>query len=231
MAKKASLLIALFVLPGLVIFFLASGEHVFRKLPYYGPKEVVETVVNGETVSDTAYFQVPSFRFTDEQGQVFTEDSLIGKNYVVNFFFTRCPTICPTMSMQLRRVIESTKEINNLLILSHSIDPKNDTVESLQAYAEKYFATPDKWKFLRAEMEYTHDFARDGYLLNAMADDNAPGGFLHSEYVMLIDKERHIRGVYKGTSNEDIDRLIDEVRLLMKEQLIEQRAREHAAEG
>jgi len=224
--KKVAVFFTLFVLPGLAILFLASGDHVFSTLPYFGPKEPYDTVIDGETVSDTNYFVVPPFGFTNMYGNKFHEDSVKGKNYVVNFFFTRCKTICPIITTQMRRVQEATIDLEDFMILSHTIDPKNDTLESMQEYAKKYHADRKIWQFLRADQQYTHDFAKEGYYLHAASDENAQGGFLHSEFVMLIDRDRHIRGLYKGTDTEDVDRLIEELKVLLKEQKLEDRANE-----
>jgi len=231
MFRKLGILFGFVVLPAAAILFLASGEHVFSKLQYFGPKETIEQVVHGETVVDTAYFTIPDFRFTNQDGRLFTQDSVAGYNYVSNFFFTSCPTICPVMSTQLRRVQEACIDLDNFRILSHTIDPRRDSVPALAAYAEKYHAEPKVWQFLTADEDYLIEFANKSYLLYAAEDENAPGGFMHSEMVVLVDRDRHLRGVYDATNSEEIDRLVEELKVLMKEQFLEDRAREQAQDS
>ena len=218
MYKKTAVFIGLLVLPALAVFFLASGDHSFTELPYLGPKEPYDTIVDGEARVDTHYFQVPPFVFTNQDGEKVTEKDMRGKIYVADFFFTRCKTICPTMTTQLRRVADGTKDFDGVMIMSHTIDPDNDTEEVLKAYANKYEADTERWHFVRGSMEYTHDFARSSYLLGVEQDNNAQGGFLHSEYLILVDRKGHLRGIYKGTNTKEVTSLIDEIKVLLKEQ-------------
>jgi len=218
--KRAAVFIGLFSIPILALLFLNSADHRFVELPYYGPKTPFDTVIDGKTVVDTNYFQIPPFSFTNQDGNTVTQNDVKGHIYVANFFFTKCPTICPVMTAQLTRVAKQAEEkgFDDFLILSHTIDPRNDTPEALKNYAVKYFIDTEKWWFLRGSEEYTHDFARSGYFLGAEANENAPGGFMHSEMVMLIDRQGHIRGIYKGTDTEAVNLLIDEIKVLSKEQ-------------
>jgi protein SCO1/2 len=227
MARNSSkfqkfLLLAGFILfPAMLLLVFGTMQHHYMELPYFGPKLPYDTIVDGEKVTDTIYHTVPYFSFTDEDGNEFTRDSVEGKIYIVDFFFTHCPTICPRMSQQLRRVqnLLDLKEIDEVMILSHTIDPKNDSVGALKAYAEKLEAG-ERWKFLLADKEYTYEMAEKGYFLNAMEDENAAGGFLHSKFFMVIDKQKHIRGVYDGTETEDVNRMVEEIKMLLKEEAV-----------
>lgn len=216
--KKWLILFALFVLPGAIILFLASGTHNFKKLRYYGQHTPFDTVINGEAVVDTIYYTVPPFSFTNQDGQTITQEDVKDKVYIANFFFASCPTICPVMTNQLKRAQYELREIEDFRILSHTVDPKRDTIEALQAYAKKYYADTNTWHFLRGSKEYTYEMGRDGYYLSAHESPDAPGGFLHSEMIVLIDKDKHIRGFYDGTNSEEIDRMVAEVKLLYKEE-------------
>lgn len=122
------------------------------------------------------------------------------------------------MTAQLKRAAFTLRELNDFRILSHTVDPKNDTVETLKRYAEKNKINTEKWFMVTGSKESIYDVALNGYFLNAMEDSDAPGGFLHSEMMILVDKNKNIRGIYDGTDTEEVDRLMEEVRLLKKEE-------------
>jgi protein SCO1/2 len=220
--QKFSLLAGFVLFPAILISIFGTMNHHYMVLPYFGPKIPYDTVVNGEKVTDTIYHTIPYFSFTDQDGNEFNRDHVEGKIYIVDFFFTHCPTICPRMSQQLRRVQQQfdMKEMDDIMILSHTIDPENDDVATLKAYAEKLEAG-DRWKFLTGDMDYIYDIARNGYFLNATEDENAAGGFLHSKMFMVIDKQKHIRGIYDGTETEDVNRMVEEIKMLLKEESVE----------
>jgi len=177
-------------------------------LPYIGFHDF-----NGE---DTIYHTVPSYHLTAQDSSYFTNSNVSGKVHVANFFFTSCPAICPAMIAQMKRLQENTNDIEELTFLSHTIDPRRDTIPRLNAYiAEKELDTHN-WYFLYGEKEYVHDLGISGYMINAMEDEAAEGGFLHSEHFILIDREGHIRGLYTGTETEEVDRLEEDIRKLLK---------------
>ena len=142
--KKIAVLSGFTIFPALLIFLFGSAEHHYVVLPFYGPKVPYDTIVDGKERVDTLYHTIPYFAFTNQDGELYTQDSVEEKICVVDFFFTSCPTICPRISAQLRRVqleIE-TEDYTDVVILSHTIDPKRDTVEALKKYAEKLEAGP-----------------------------------------------------------------------------------------
>lgn len=222
-AKKIALLSGFILFPVALVFLFTSADHFFKVLPIYGPKVPFDTVVNGETVSDTMYHTIPYWAFTDQDGQTFTQKDVEGKILVVDFFFTSCPTICPKMSQQLRRVQMQTDDVPGVMILSYSIDPENDTPEKLKQYAEKMQAG-ERWKFLTGDKEDIYEIAATGYFLHAEEDENAEGGFMHSPMFMVIDKQKRIRGLYDGTDTDDVNRLVEEIKMLLKEERLDAKA-------
>lgn len=215
--RKWGTLLLLFLVPALLCFafyyffirkpFEAKNEATFKTLPYYGPKEV-----KGE--GDTMYHTVPPFSFIDQDGKPFTDKDLEGKIYVTDFFFTTCKTICPKMSASLFVAQDKLKHIKEFVIVSHTVDPETDSVPVLKDYAMKVHALPGKWYFLTGEKKHLYDIARHGYYLTAMEGDGGPDDFIHSENFILVDKEKHIRGIYDGTQVKEIERLVDEVTVL-----------------
>lgn len=179
-------------------------------LPYLGESEIVGV--------DTIYHTVPSYELLAHDSSIFINERVANKIHVVHFFFTSCPSICPAMIEQMKRLQENTKDIEEITFLSHTVDPKRDTVPKLQAYINDRELDTRNWFFLYGEQQYVYELGMDGYLLSAMEDEKADGGFLHSEQFVLIDREGHIRGMYVGTDVAEVDQLEKDIRKLLKEE-------------
>lgn len=187
-------------------------------LPYIGHKEIEIVEFDGEKIKDTVYHKIPPFAFLNQDSILIRNKDVDGHIYVADFFFTHCPSICPTMTKQMKRLSENTKDIPELIFLSHTIDPKRDTLERLRAYRKQMGIDNVNWHFLRGTMEYTYDIGKNGYLINADEDEEADGGYLHSEHFVLVDRYGHIRGMYVGTDPDRVDQLESDIRKLIKEE-------------
>ncbi len=187
------------------------------KLPVLGQHEYVQKTVNKQTVTDTVYHKVADFSFVDQDSAVVTNDTFKGKVYVTDFFFTSCPTICPVMKKEMLRVYDTFKDNDEVVFLSHTIDPTYDTVALLHDYAERLGVSSSKWHFVTGDKEAIYDMALKSYMVTAMEDKNAEGGFIHSGAFMLVDEDRRVRGVYDGTVKEQVDVLINDIGRLLKE--------------
>lgn len=197
---------------GMLSMFTACNE---KHLPYLGPERVVTKEVDGEKVKDTVPHQIPKFQFIDQEGQKVTEKTFEGKVYVADFFFTNCPTICPDMTEQMNRVYKKYEDNPDLMLLSHTVDPKRDTPKTLKNYADKLGVSSSKWKFVTGDKEDIYNVGRKGYMASARKDSTAPGGFLHSGQFFLIDQKRRIRGIYNGTKPESVDQLMKDIDILL----------------
>lgn len=175
-------------------------------LPVFGEKKVVK--------GDTLYHHIGDFSLLNQYGERIGPEQVKGKLLVANFFFATCQSICPEMSSNLKWVQDSTTEV---LFLSHSVNPLHDSVEVLRAYAERYGAIKGRWHFLTGDKAQIYDLAKTSYLVNAIEDDGSPEGFLHSEMLLLIDSEGRIRGMYDGTYKADVQKLMQDIALLKKE--------------
>ena len=211
--KKTVLLLMILIVPSVAYLVLTTGKHNIKKLGYFGPK------IPGDTPGDTLYHTIPEFEFTDENGQPFGSKNLRDKIYVANFFFTSCPTICPAMQTLMKKVqnTDDFKKLNDFRLVSFTVDPETDTSEKLKEFAERVGADEGKWHFLTGDRQKIYDLAYEGFMVNAMEDENAAGGFLHSDIILLIDRKSNIRGIYEGTSLKDVKRLIDEAKVLIAE--------------
>ncbi|MBK9191537.1 MAG: SCO family protein [Crocinitomicaceae bacterium] len=208
------------IFSGLIFSFLSCGgsenettekqPEPIIPLPYMGQHEIDGT--------DTVYHTIPDYVLLAHDSTEFTNERVKNKIHVVNFFFTSCPAICPAMIGQMQRLQGNTTDIEELVFLSHTVDPVRDTIPKLRTYIEERNIDTRNWFFLYGEKEYVYDLGMNGYILNAMEDEKAEGGFLHSEYFVLIDRERHIRGMYDGTETEQVDQLEKDIRKLLKEE-------------
>ena len=226
---KRVVLVSILVLPFLIYFFFvySAEENFFITLEYVGPREV-ETTTNseGDEVADTAYYTIPEWEYTTQDDSLLTSEDLEGKIYLANFFFTSCPSICPAMNYNVAQVQERFKGYEDFRIVSFSVDPEHDTVEVLKEYEQKIGATPGRWYFLTGDKREIYKTA-ESYFANAREDSLADGGFLHSENLVLVDwkgrirsgldKYGNIKAVYNGLSVDEINKLKDDIKVLIAE--------------
>lgn len=188
-----------------------------KELPIFGEREPITRDVNGQKITDTLYHTIANFSFVNQDSSVITNATFQGKIYVTDFFFTSCRTICPIMKTQMLRVYDSIKNLPDVIIISHTIDPEYDTVELLRDFANRLGVKSDKWHFVTGVKDSIYNIAQTSYFATAMEDKTEPDGFIHSGAFLLIDKESRIRGKYDGTVEEDVNRLIMDIRRLRKE--------------
>ena len=181
-------------------------------LPILGEKKL-----GGASGKDTLYHTIQTFTFVNQYHDTITENTIANKIYVADFFFATCQSICPKMSSQMSIVQSAFKDDNDVLLLSHTVNPMHDTVEVLNAYAQSYGAIKNKWHFLTGAKKQIYDIAYKDYLVNALEDDGSEEGFLHSELFILIDKQKRIRGIYDGTDSVAVSKLIADIKLLKQE--------------
>jgi protein SCO1/2 len=155
--------------------------------------------------------------FTNQYNEKVTEENVKGKIYVTDFFFTTCQSICPIMSSQLERVYKQFENNKDILILSHTVSPEEDSVNVLKDYAFLHGVKDNRWLFVTGEKKHLYDMARKGYLLNAEEGTGDEDDFIHTQNFALVDKERHLRGFYDGTDSLDVSRLLVDINLLIEE--------------
>jgi protein SCO1/2 len=187
-----------------------EAPPVARRLPHLGEPDVT-------AAGDTIWPTVPAFRVRDQDSTLVRPATFAGQVYIADFFFTTCPTICPGMQRQLLRVYANYKGDKRLAFLSYTIDPDHDSVAVLRSYARRLgVPTAQQWHFATAPRDTIFTLARQ-YLVSAQRDPSAPGGAVHSGSFVLVDAQRHIRGIYDGTNPQETERLLRELPLLLAE--------------
>ena len=203
--KKTLSFVALSLL--LASFFFSSCENK-RVLPIFGEREYK----NGDTIYQT----IPDFSFINQDSQAVTQNDYKGKVYVSDFFFTHCPTICPRVKKNMLRILAKYKENPNFLLLSHTIDPKHDTVGRLKDYASRLNISAPKWNLVTGDKAKIYDIAFY-YASVAKESPDAPGGFDHSGYIVLVDKNRRVRAAVDGTIDDAVTKFLDDIDILLSE--------------
>lgn len=213
---KAGILIVLLGVPVLLYIFLKSYGINHYDLKYYFPIDIQTKEIDGKMVDDTIFHKVSDFHFKDQAGHDVSQKNFEGKIYVADFIFTTCGSICPKMTYQMGRVQEMFKNSPDVKIISHTVDPETDSVPVLAQHALKNKAIPDKWYFVTGDKQALYDMGQKQYFVSTLQDTTLPIGeqFIHSDKVILVDKNKYVRGIYNGTDPKEIDRLIIEIKIL-----------------
>jgi len=197
-----------------------TDEVVSRvaSLPYYNDPAFTPHWLNTDSDSLKTFHKIPTFSLTDQDGQAVTDKTFDNKVYVTDFFFTTCPGICPKMTANLGVVQEAFKNDNNVLLLSHSVTPDKDSVSVLKKYAVEKGVISNKWHLVTGTKEVIYGLARNFYYVEEdQGVKKTNDDFLHTENFVLVDKNKHIRGIYNGLNAASVQQLIADVKLLEKE--------------
>jgi len=202
-----------FLLISLMVLFACSDDT--RKLPYFNTPDF--TPKWGMT-NEKAFHKIRPFKLKNQDNQVFTEKDLEGKICVADFFFTSCPGICPKMTHSMQDLQKEFMDDDAVLLLSHSVIPEKDNVSVLREYAKEKKVNSKRWKLLTGNKNEIYDLGRKYYFVEE--DEGVKKGndvFLHTENFILIDKQRHIRGIYNGLDPNSMQNLISDIKILKAE--------------
>ena len=199
------ILVIVLALPVLLAVLLKKSKFGYKELPIYTSDEMGTEVP----------YTIDSFILTDQNNSPFTRDSIGDKIFISNFFFTSCPDVCPTINGHIKIATQKLENSTDILFLSHTVDPYNDSVPVMKDYAEMFEADDNQWKFLTGKKSTIYHLARDSYkaVIQEVPDTNT---FIHSEKIMLIDKQFRVRGIYNGMNFDEVMDLIKDARFLLK---------------
>lgn len=203
--KTVIILVSFFILLSAVFmtYFYKETRQKTRSLPVLG----------------NPGHKVTAFSFLDQDSNMVTNADVKNKMYVVEYFFTTCKGICPKMNENMTKVYNAFRGNDQVMILSHTVDPKKDTVGAMKAYSLRFEAEPKQWKFLTGDKKELYDMARYSYLVTA-SDDTASvdieSDFIHTDRFVLVDKDGRVRGQYEGTNAGSVGQLIADMNELLK---------------
>jgi protein SCO1/2 len=162
---------------------------------------------------------VMPFSFTRQDGQAITEKDVRGRVYVAEYFFTTCKGICPKMNRNMVEVYGKLKKEKDFLVLSHTVDPDTDSVQTLKRYADSIGAHPSNWWFLTGAKESLYRTARESYILDdpKNSSKNVADQFLHTQFFALVDREGRVRGIYDGLKKDEVGQMVNDVYILLDE--------------
>jgi protein SCO1/2 len=210
---RSRLFISFIFSSALILNCCSSSTNKTDRLPYYSTSDFTPQWVNAKD-ADTIH-TIPDFAFIDQNGKIITRQTFDNKITVVDFFFTTCPGICKKLTSSLVKVQEVFKKDNDVILLSHSVTPEKDSVPVLKKYADENGAINNKWHLVTGKRNEIYTIARTAYFADEdMGWKQDSTTFLHTENILLIDKQHHIRGVYKGTIPKEIDDLIADIKKL-----------------
>lgn len=188
------------------------------KLPIYGQREAkITKTPDGTEKIDTVYQTIPAFTFLNQDSVLITQDAFKDKVYIADFFFTSCSTICPIMHRNLKEIFDQYKDNPEVMFLSHTIDFKYDKPSVLKKYAQKLGVDGKKWQFVYGSKASIYSIAEHNYLVAVGEDSTEKDGYMHQGWLVLIDKEKRIRGAYNGTDKNEVEKLKKDLPILLAE--------------
>jgi len=217
--------IALLLPVGSYFIMKHFGDNAVNMPRRYYVDTVINQVVNGKEVTDTVWHKVANITLTNQLGNKVSLDDLQGKIIVADFFFTRCPNICPALTRNMKKLQDAlklkddTKMVDTTFVqfLSFSIDPARDSVEALKKYADRFGVNHDVWWMLTGDKKQIYDFTINEIKLGLEDGEGVDSNFIHSQKMVVIDKDRVIRNYYNGLDSLEMQRLAEDITLLMLE--------------
>lgn len=204
-----------------VIFFTSVLVAYFmyfkpeEDLPIYQPSRLNPALVDPSSLRAEDH-RILDFELVNHLGDTVRLADVEGQILVVDFFFSRCATICPLMTRNLQRIHDRLDPQMPVRILSHSVTPQADSVSVLNRYAEKHGANPELWWFLTGEKKEIYKLARRSYFSCLDEGDGGFQDFVHTENIVLVDEKGRLRGFYDGTDSKGMSQLFNDLQILLE---------------
>ncbi|TKD67321.1 SCO family protein [Flavobacterium sp. ASW18X] len=206
--------VVLGILSVFILYFMYNALKPENRLPVYQPNMVNPELVDSTLLDVKKYHTIADFSLTNQNGETITQDNYKDKIYVADFFFTTCPTICPIMTKNMVTVQQAILDDDDVLLLSHTVTPQIDSVAQLKKYAREKGVLDHKWNLVTGDKKQIYQLARKSYLAVKTDGDGGPFDMIHTENFILVDKEKRIRGFYDGTQPEEIEKLLEDLKVL-----------------
>ena len=185
-----------------------------KQLPIYNPVDFEQKLVDKSLRNINKNHTVSDFNLTNQNGDVITSKDYENKIYVVDFFFTSCPSICPIMTNNMLKIQDEFIDNSQVMLLSLSVTPEIDNVEILKTYAEEKGVNDSKWNITTGSKKHIYELARKSYFAVVEQGDGGLQDFIHTPNFILVDTKKQIRGIYDGTDKNEIFRIIDDIKVL-----------------
>lgn len=212
-------MITLLVVSSVAMGFIYKLHQPPPSLPVYAPNMVDESLVDPTVQYVRNHHVIPDFQLINQNGDTITQANYEGKIYVADFFYTTCPSFCTELTESFLQLQEKLKDDDEVMLLSHTVTPEIDTPEQLKRYAVQKGVHDDKWNLVTGSKKEIYDLARKSYCVVKEGTDEGieSGGkydMIHTENLVLIDKQKRIRGYYDGTDAQEIKRLLKDIKTL-----------------
>ena len=199
----------------MISFFFSCYQQEKKQLPVYNPVDFKEKLVDKSVRNVSKNHTVANFSLTNQNGITITNKDYENKIYVVDFFFTSCPTICPIMTNNMLKIQDEFIDNDDIKLLSMSVTPEIDNVEILKQYAIEKGVNDSKWNITTGPKKHIYELARKSYFAVVEQGDGGLQDFIHTPNFILIDTKKQIRGIYDGTDENEILRLIEDIKKLI----------------
>ncbi|RMZ49747.1 SCO family protein [Flavobacteriaceae bacterium PRS1] len=206
--------IYIILLSFVVLCIVSCNQTSTKQLPVYNPSDFDPELVDRSLLNTSENHTVADFKLINQNGKTITQEDYKNKIYVVDFFFTSCPTICPIMTNNMVKLQDKFINNNEIMFLSLSVTPKIDSVAVLRKYADNKGVIDAKWNITTGDKKHIYELARKSYFAVVEQGDGGLQDFIHTPNFILVDKKKQIRGVYDGTDDSEILRLIDDIKIL-----------------
>lgn len=199
-----------------LVLVLSCNKKQDKLLPIYNPSNFNPKFVDKSLQNKSEYHIVSDFNLINQNGDTITQENYKNKIYVTDFFFTRCGTICPIMTDNMSKIQKEFLKDDDIMLLSLSVTPVIDSVTVLREYANKKGVIDIKWNVTTGNKKHIYELARKSYFAVEVKGDGGLQDFIHTSKFILIDKKKQIRGIYDGTNDDDIKRIIEDIKTLKR---------------
>ncbi len=198
----------------ILIVITSCNQSSKNQLPIYNPSDLNPELVDKSLQKTSKNHFVSDFKLINQNGEIVTQDNYKNKIYVIDFFFTRCQSICPIMTNNMEIIQNQFIDNDDIMLLSLSVTPDIDSIPVLREYATKKGVVDSKWNITTGDKKHIYELARKSYFAVVEQGDGGLQDFIHTPNFILVDKKKQIRGIYDGTDDAEILRLINDINIL-----------------
>ena len=218
MLKRYGLFASIMLIISLsAIFMFYNVLTPEKKLPIYQPNMVKFQLVDSTIQHVKRFHKIDNFSLVNQNNEIITNETYDGKIYIADFFFTTCPGICPIMKENMIVLQDEFINDDDILLLSHTVTPEIDSVPILKKYSQEKGVVDSKWNMVTGDKKQIYDLARKSYLVAEDIESPVKYDMIHTENFVLVDSKRRIRGFYDGTDIDVMEDLINDIKILKKE--------------